>query len=300
MTAFIDEHRGRFGVEPICRVLGVSASAYYQRATGQRSARQIEDERLLGRIRELHAANYYAYGSRRMWKALRRAGEIVGRGRVERLMRTHGLQGAKRRGKPWRTTTPDPFALRRPDLVQRDFSADGPNRLWVGDFTYLRCWQGVVFFAFILDAYSRRIVGWQFASHMRTELVLDALRMAICQRGPGAEVELVAHTDRGSQYTSQAYTDALADAGILASVGSVGDAYDNSMAESFVDSFKTELIADRVWRTRSRLELAIVEYVAWFNTPRLHESLGDIPPAEFETTARSTVPAEYTTMQELS
>ena len=300
MTAFIDEHRGRFGVEPICRVLGVSASAYYQRATGQRSARQIEDERLLGRIRELHAANYYAYGSRRMWKALRRAGEIVGRGRVERLMRTHGLQGAKRRGKPWRTTTPDPFALRRPDLVQRDFSADGPNRLWVGDFTYLRCWQGVVFFAFILDAYSRRIVGWQFASHMRTELVLDALRMAICQRGPGAEVELVAHTDRGSQYTSQAYTDALADAGILASVGSVGDAYDNSMAESFVDSFKTELIADRVWRTRSRLELAIVEYVAWFNTTRRHESLGDIPPAEFETTARSTVPAEYTTMQELS
>ena len=300
MTAFIDEHRGRFGVEPICRVLGVSASAYYQRATGQRSARQIEDERLLGRIRELHAANYYAYGSRRMWKALRRAGEIVGRGRVERLMRTHGLQGAKRRGKPWRTTTPDPFALRRPDLVQRDFSADGPNRLWVGDFTYLRCWQGVVFFAFILDAYSRRIVGWQFASHMRTELVLDALRMAICQRGPGAEVELVAHTDRGSQYTSQAYTDALADAGILASVGSVGDAYDNSMAESFVDSFKTELIADRVWRTRSQLELAIVEYVAWFNTSRLHESLGDIPPAEFETTARSTVPAEYTTMQELS
>ena len=300
MSRYIDEHRGRFGVEPICRVLGVSASAYYQRATGQRSARQIEDERLLGRIRELHAANYYAYGSRRMWKALRRAGEIVGRGRVERLMRTHGLQGAKRRGKPWRTTTPDPFALRRPDLVQRDFSADGPNRLWVGDFTYLRCWQGVVFFAFILDAYSRRIVGWQFASHMRTELVLDALRMAICQRGPGAEVELVAHTDRGSQYTSQAYTDALADAGILASVGSVGDAYDNSMAESFVDSFKTELIADRVWRTRSRLELAIVEYVAWFNTTRLHESLGDIPPAEFETTARSTVPAEYTTMQELS
>ena len=300
MTAFIDEHRGRFGVEPICRVLGVSASAYYQRATGQRSARQIEDERLLGRIRELHAANYYAYGSRRMWKALRRAGEHVPRCQVQRLMRAHGIQGAKRRGKPWRTTTPDPFALRRPDLVQRDFSADGPNRLWVGDFTYLRCWQGVVFFAFILDAYSRRIVGWQFASHMRTELVLDALRMAICQRGPGAEVELVAHTDRGSQYTSQAYTDALADAGILASVGSVGDAYDNSMAESFVDSFKTELIADRVWRTRSRLELAIVEYVAWFNTTRLHESLGDIPPAEFETTARSTVPAEYTTMQELS
>ena len=139
-----------------------------------------------------------------------------------------------------------------------------------------------MFFAFVLDAYSRRIVGWQFAAHMRTELVLDALRMALHQRGPGADVELVAHTDRGSQYTSIAYTDALADAGILASVGSVGDAYDNALAESFVDSFKTELIADRVWRTRSQLELAIVEYVAWFNTTRLHESLGDLPPAEFE------------------
>jgi len=300
VTAFIDEHRGRFGVEPICRVLGVSASAYYQRASGRRSPRAIEDARLLARIRELHAANYYAYGSRRMWKALRRAGEVVGRCRVERLMRAYGIQGAKRRGKPWRTTTPDPFASRRPDLVQRDFTASGPNRLWVGDFTYLRCWQGVVFFAFILDAYSRRIVGWQFASHMRTELVLDALRMAIHQRGPGADVELIAHTDRGSQYSSQAYTDALAEAGILASVGSVGDAYDNSMAESFLDSFKTELISDRVWRTRSQLELAIVEYVAWFNTSRLHESLGDLAPAEFEHRARSTDLAEYTTMQELS
>jgi putative transposase len=282
VTAFIDEHRGRFGVEPICRVLDVSASAYYHRRHGRRSKRQVEDERLLERIRELHAANYYAYGSRRMWKTLARAGEQVGRGRVERLMRAHGIQGAKRRGRPWRTTTPDPVAQRRPDLVQRDFTASAPNRLWVGDITYLRCWQGVVFFAFILDAYSRRIVGWQFAGHMRTELVLDALRMAIHQRGPGADVELVAHTDRGSQYTSIAYTDALAEAGILASVGSVGDAYDNALAESFVDSFKTELIADRVWRSRSQLELAIVEYVAWFNTSRLHESLDDLPPAQFE------------------
>src|SRR4051812_5190256 len=155
--------------------------------------RAVEDERLLERIRELHAANYFAYGSRRMWKALRRSGECVGRCRVERLMRTHGLQGAKRRGRPWRTTTPDLQALRRPDLVQRDFTASGSNRLWVGDITYLRCWEGVVFFAFVLDAYSRRIVGWQFATHMCTELVLDALRMAIHQRGP-ADVELVAHT----------------------------------------------------------------------------------------------------------
>jgi putative transposase len=200
VSRYIDEHRGRFGVEPICRVLGVSASAYYQRKTGQRSRRQVADQRLLELIRELHAANYYAYGARRMWKALHRAGEPVGRCRVERLMRAHGIQGAKRRGKPWRTTTPDPFAQRRPDLVQRDFSAEGPNRLWVGDITYLRCWEGVVFFAFVLDAYSRRIVGWQFAAHMRTELVLDALRMAIHQRNPYAvDVELVAHTDRGSQ-----------------------------------------------------------------------------------------------------
>jgi putative transposase len=282
VSAFIAEHRGRFGVEPICRTLGVSASAYYRRATGQRSARAVEDERLLGRISELHAANYYAYGSRRMWKALRRAGEDVGRGRVERLMRAHGIQGAKRRGKPWRTTTPEPAARRRPDLVERDFSATRANELWVADLTYLRCWEGVVFFAFIIDAYSRRVVGWQFASHMRTTLVLDALRMALAQRGPGADVALVHHSDRGSQYTSSDYTQTLADHGVLASVGSVGDAYDNALAESFVDSFKTELIADRVWRNRSQLELAIVEYVGWFNHERLHQSLGDRPPAELE------------------
>jgi putative transposase len=282
VSAFIAEHRGRFGVEPICRTLGVSASAYYQRATGERSARAVEDERLLGRISELHAANYYAYGSRRMWKALRRAGETPGRGRVERLMRSNGICGAKRRGKPWRTTTPDLAARRRPDLVDRDFSAARANELWVADLTYLRCWEGVVFFAFIIDAHSRRVVGWQFAAHMRTTLVLDALRMALAQRGPGADVELVHHSDRGSQYTSIDYTQTLADHGVLASVGSVGDAYDNAMAESFVDSFKTELIADRVWRTRSQLELAIVEYVGWFNSARLHGALDDLPPAEFE------------------
>src|SRR5215203_5351407 len=158
--------------------------------------------------------------------------------------------GAMRRGKPWKTTRPDLTARRRPDLVNRDFSASAPNQLWVADFTYGRCWEGVVFFAFVIDVYSRRIVGWQFASHMRTTLVLDALRMALSQRGPGADVELVHHSDRGSQYTSIDYTQTLADHGVLASVGSVGDAYDNAMAESFVDSFKTELIADRVWQTR--------------------------------------------------
>ncbi len=177
---------------------------------------------------------------------------------------------------------PDTHAPRRPDLVQRDFTATAPDRLWVADLTYLRCWEGVVFFAFILDAFSRRIVGWQFAAHMRTTLVLDALRMALAQRGSGADVELVHHSDRGSQYLSFDYTQQLADHGVLASVGSVGDALDNALAESFVDSFKTELIADRVWRTRSQLELAVVEYVGWFNHDRLHEALGDRPPAEFE------------------
>jgi putative transposase len=283
VSRYIDEQRGRFGVEPICRTLGVSASAYYQRKTGARSRRAVEDERLLERIREIHRANYYAYGSRRMWKALRREGETPGRGRVERLMRASAICGAKRRGKPWRTTRPDPLARRRPDLVDRDFTASGPNELWVADITYLRCWEGVVFFAFVIDAYSRRVVGWQLAGHMRTTLVLDALRMALHQRGPGADLQLVHHSDRGSQYTSIDYTQTLADNGVLASVGSVGDAYDNALAESFVDSFKTELIADRVWRTRSQLELATVEYLGWFNTGRLHGALGDIPPSEYET-----------------
>jgi putative transposase len=282
VSAFIDEHRARFGVEPICRAVGVSASAYYQRKTGQRSARRVEDERLLARIGELHAANYFAYGYRRMWKALGRAGETVGRDRVKRLMRVHGIQGAKRRGKPWRTTRPAPRAQRRPDLVQRDFGASGPDRLWVADLSYLRCWEGPVFFAFVLDAFSRKVAGWQLAPHMRTTLVLDALRMALGTRPAGADVALVHHSDRGSQYTSIDYTQTLADHGVLASVGSVGDAYDNALAESFVDSFKTELIADRVWRTRAQLELAVVEYIGWFNDSRLHQALGDLPPSEFE------------------
>ena len=199
MSAFVDAERARFGVEPICQVLDVSASAYYQRRSGRRSQRAVEDERLLGLIRQIHERNYFAYGSWRMWRALRRAGEEAGRGRVERLMRANGIRGAKRRGKPWRTTTPDPQAARRPDLVQRDFTASSPNELWCADFTYLRCWEGPVFFAFVIDVFSRTVVGWQFADHMRTDLVLDALRMALHLRGPGADVELVHHSDAGSQ-----------------------------------------------------------------------------------------------------
>jgi putative transposase len=282
VSAFIDERRGDFGVELICSTLEVSASAYYQRATGRRSARVVEDERLLGVIGRLHVANYEAYGSRRMWKALRRAGEDVGRGHVERLMSANAICGAKRRGKPWRTTIQDPDATQSPDLLKRDFTASAPNRAWVADFTYIRCWEGVVFFSFVLDVYSRMTVGWQFAGHMRSELVQDALDMAVAARDVDPDGVLIHHSDRGSQYTSAQFTDALTDHGLLASLGSVGDAYDNAMAESFVDTFKTELVADRVWRTRSELELAIVAWVGWYNHRRLHSSLGDVPPSEFE------------------
>ena len=291
MSAFIEEKRASFGVEPICRTLGVSDSAYYERRSGRRSARAIDDERLLPVIRKTWKKNYCAYGYRRTWKALLRAGERVPRCQVQRLMRENGIRGAKRRGKPWRTTTPDPEALRRPDLVERDFTAERPNELWVADLTYLRSWQGVSFLAFVVDVFSRKVVGWQLASHMRTDLVLDALRMALGVRGPGADVELIHHSDRGSQYTSADFTQELTDHGVLASVGSVGDAYDNAMAESFVDSLKTELIADRSWRSRSQLELAVVEYISWFNNDRLHESLDDIPPAEFEALYASKEPS---------
>jgi putative transposase len=205
VSRYIDAHRGRFGVESICRVLGVSASACYQRATGARSARAVEDERLLAVICEVHAANYYAYGYRRTWKAPGRAGEQVGRDRVRRLMHAHGIQGAKRRGKPRRTTIADPTAHRSPDRVERNFTASQPDPLWVADFTCLRCWEGLLFFSFVIDVYSRRVVGWQLASPMRTDPVLDALRMALSRRESGADVELVHHSDAGSQYTSFAF-----------------------------------------------------------------------------------------------
>jgi putative transposase len=282
VSAFIDAHRDRFGVEPICQVLGVSASAFYQRATGERSDRAVADERLTVWIGEVQAANFECYGYPRVWHELGRQGEQVGRDHVARLMRQAGIRGAKRRGKPWKTTIADPKARKRPDLVNREFTADRPDALWVGDLTYLRTWEGRVYFAFLIDVFSRMIVGWQLASHMRCDLVLDAVRMALETRQPGAELELVCHTDQGSQYTSEDYTQLLDDHRVLASVGSVGDCYDNALAESFVDSYKTELISDRVWRTNAQLELATVRYAGWFNNRRLHSSIGNRPPIEHE------------------
>jgi transposase InsO family protein len=211
----------------------VSASAYYERRDGERSARELEDGRLLALIRAVHEENYEAYGYRRTWKELRRRGEHVPRCQVQRLMAEHGIQGAKRRGRPWRTTTPDPGAERRPDLVERDFTASGPGELLVADFTYVRCWEGLVFFAFVLDVYSRRIVGWQLAQHMRAGLVVDALQMALGTRERVAHVELVHHSDRGSQYTSAEFAAVLAENAVAQSVGSTGDAYDTQSRMSF-------------------------------------------------------------------
>ncbi len=277
---FIDEHRDRFGVEPICGTLDVSASAYYQRASGERCARMVEDERLTVRIREVHQANYECYGYRRTRAALVGEGETAGRDQVARLMASSGIQGAKRRGKPWQST--DPEAQRASDLVKRDFTAQAADRLWVTDFTYLSSWKARAFFSFVIDVFSRMIVGWQLACHMRTDLVLDALRMALGLRARGADVALVAHGDAGSHYTSHDCRQQLSDQHVLASIGTIGECYDNALAESFLDSFKTELIADRVRRTRARLELAVVQYVAWFNHIRLHSSLGNRPPAEHQ------------------
>jgi putative transposase len=283
VSAFIEQRKALgFAVALTCRSIGTSPSAYYQRATGELSTRAVEDERLLVAIRRVYRANYEAYGSLRVWKALRREGIEVGRGRVERLMSSDGLVGAKRRGRAWKTTVADPAGAERTDLVNRDFSASRPDALWIADFTYLKSWQGVGFFSFVLDVYSRRCVGWQLSSNMRTDLVLDALKMALGTRRHGADLELVHHSDRGSQYTSFDFTQALHDHDVLGSLGSTGDAYDNAMAESFVDSFKTELIRDRVWKTRTQLELAAVEWVGWYNHDRLHSALDHVPPAEHE------------------
>jgi putative transposase len=288
---FISEHKSRFGVEPICRVLTghglkIAPSSYYDAARRAPSARMVRDERLKAAISRIHQDNFGVYGARKVWLALNREGIPVARCTVERLMRDLGLAGA-RRGKRVRTTVPAAAAARPADLVRRQFSPATPDRLWVADFTYVPAWTGVVYVAFVIDAYSRRILGWRAARSMKTALVLDALEQALWARrrdGTRELAGLVHHTDAGSQYTSIAFTERLAAAGVSGSVGTVGDAYDNALAESVIGLFKTELIKPRgPWRTAEQVELATLEYVDWFNHRRLYEACGDIPPAELET-----------------
>jgi putative transposase len=283
MTRYIDTYRDRFGVEPICRALQVAPSSYYAARCRPLSARASSDAELAPKILKVFNDNYQVYGARKLWRQLRREGELVGRDRVARLMRTLGIAGAVR-GKPRRTTIPDPAAARAPDLVNRQFTATRPNQLWVSDFTYVATWSGTVYVAFVIDVFSRLIVGWRAAASMRTELVLDALEMAIWRR-VGVLDGLVCHSDAGSQYTSLRYTTRLAEIGAAPSIGTVGDSYDNSLAESTIGLFKTELIRRHgPWRTLEEVELATLGSIDWFNHHRLHGEIGDIPPAELEAT----------------
>jgi putative transposase len=275
---------------PICAVLSehgcpIAPSTYYDASGRLPSARSLRDEQLKAAIIAVHEANYGVYGARKVWLALNRSGTPVARCTVERLMRERGLAGA-RRGKRHRTTVPDPSAARPADLVGRRFSPPAPGRLWVADFTYVPTWSAMVYVAFVIDAYSRQILGWRAATTMRTALVLDALEQAIWTRqrsGAASLAGLVHHHDAGSQYTSIAFTERLAAAGAHPSVGSVGDAYDNALAETVIGLYKTELIKPHgPWRTCEQVEAATLHYVDWFNHQRLFEACGDIPPAELE------------------
>ncbi|WP_446220646.1 IS3 family transposase [Micromonospora sp. IBHARD004] len=290
LVRFIDEHKQVFGVEPICRALSehgwqIAASTYRAACRRTPSTRSRRDAWLGQEIRRVHAANYGVYGARKVWLTLNREGVPVARCTVERLMRQLGLRGVVR-GKTRRTTIAGEHAARPADLVQRRFTTEAPNRLWVADFTYVPTWSGMVYVAFVIDAYSRRIVGWRAATSMKTSLVLDALEMAIWARGRTGVTDLaglVHHTDAGSQYTSIAFTERLAAAGVDPSVGSVGDAYDNALAESTIGLFKTELIKPRgPWRTCDHVEIATLEYVDWYNHRRPHSGAADLPPAAFE------------------
>lgn len=284
MTPFIETHRHRFGVEPICRVLQVAPSSYYAARNRQPSARRQRDDVLKGELRRIYAAHFGVYGVRKLWRQVQRDGTRVARCTVERLMHDLGLRGVVR-GRRHRTTVPDDTALRPADLVQRDFRAPGPNRLWVADLTYVRTWSGFAYVAFIIDAYSRYIVGWHVARSLHTDVVLTALEHALWQR-KGPFEQLVHHSDRGVQYLSVRYTERLAEAGIATSVGSRGDSYDNALAETVNGLYKTELIYRRgPWRGREDLELATLEWVDWFNHRRLFSAIGYLPPAEYETTS---------------
>jgi putative transposase len=283
MVRYIDEHRDEFGVEPICRVLQVAPSTYYAAKTRPLSARAVRDAVMVPILVALWQANYRVYGAHKLWKAARRAGHDIGRDQVARLMRAAGIEGVRRRRRV-RTTRADPTAPRHPDLVRREFTADRPNALWVTDLTFVPTWSGGAYVCFIVDAYSRLIVGWRVAAHMRTEMVLDALEMARWARGTRLE-GLVAHSDAGSQFTSVRYGERLAELGAAPSIGSVGDSYDNALAETVNGLYKTELIrgpGQGPWRTIDEVELATLGWVHWHNTQRLHGYLGDVPPAEFE------------------
>ena len=287
MTPFVDEHRERFGVEPVCKALQIAPSAYWREAARKREpalcpARRQRDAALLPEIERVWENNLRVYGADKVWKQLRRERFAVARCTVERLMRRQGLRGVIR-GKSVRTTVPDAKAACPLDLVNRQFRAERPNQLWVSDFTYVSTWQGFVYVAFVIDVFARCIVGWRVSSSMKTELVLDALEQALYARAARRQGELIHHSDRGSQYVSIRYSERLAEAGIEPSVGSIGDSYDNALAETINGLYKAELIHRRApWKTREAVELATLEWVSWFNHHRLLEPIGYIPPAEAE------------------
>jgi putative transposase len=291
MVAFIDQHRDVYGVEPICALLPIAPSTYFLRTAqvrdaARRSARARRDAELCVAIRQVWDANDQVYGPRKVYRELRRQGVDVARCTVERLMRALGLQGV-RRGRAWIVTTRAGAAAVRPaDLVDRQFTASRPNQLWVADFTYVATWQGFVYVAFVIDVFSRRIVGWRVSSSLATDFVLDALEQAIyARRATGDVSDLVHHSDRGTQYLSMRYATRLTEAGIAPSVGSCGDSYDNALAASIIGLFKTEVIQRKgPWRHAEAVEFATLTWIDWFNTRRLLEPIGYVPPAEYEAT----------------
>ena len=292
MIAYIDQHKDRYGVEPICQLLPIAPSTYHAAKRRPLSARALRDQELKAEIARVHAEHFGVYGARKVWRQLHREGIAVARCTVERLMGELHLEGV-RRGKTRRTTTPEQTAARPADLVDRDFAAQRPNQLWVADLTYVATWSGFVYVALVIDAFSRYLVGWQTSRSLRTNLALDALEMAIWRRQ--AQLEgLVHHSDRGSQYLSIRYTERLAEAGAVASVGSRGDSYDNALAETIIGLYKTELIRRRgPWKGIDDLEYATLEWVDWFNHRRLLEPIGYVPPAEFEAASQRQEDSSY-------
>ncbi len=283
---YIDRHRAEFGVEPICRVLQVAPSTYYAAKSRPPSARAIRDAAMMQVLMVLWVANRKVYGAHKLWKAARRAGHDIGRDQTARLMRELGIEGISRRRKRVLTTIADPDAVRAPDLVNRVFTAAEPNRLWVTDLTYVPTRAGMAYVCFIVDAFSRRIVGWRVASNMKTDMVLDALEMARRSRGGRRLAGLVAHADAGSQFTSVRFTERLDEIGARPSIGTVADSYDNALAETTNGLYKSECVrgpdAPAVWEDVDQLELETLSWVHWFNEHRLHGHCDDVPPAEFE------------------